>query len=264
MKEYVFNEQRAVEAIINACEVDVANPTNTIRKLARYNFYVLKYGQVRNYNAIVEYMSKNYQDFSEFAYQKDILGCIRDVEKTPWKDIDTIGITRGEIDTILALDDIRKQKIAFVLLCTAKYRDSYNDNNGHKTDISVTDLYKMARVVLPQKERTVFLHFLVRDNLVEKHTFAGVKNKKVLFVSENANDAVVLTLREIDFLELAYVYMDYIGGHIGYGSCELCGRMIKHSKTKPKKYCERCAKDVLTEQKRQWAERNRKNLNSTK
>ena len=35
---------------------------------------------------------------------------------------------------------------------------------------------------------------------------------------------------------------------------------MKQSKTKPKKYCEECAKVVLTEQKRLWAEKNRKNL----
>lgn len=264
MREYIFNERQSIEAIINASEVDVINPTNTIRKLARYNFYVLKYGQTKNYNAIVEYMSRNYKDFSEFAYQKDILGCIRDVEKTPWKNIDVINVTKSEMDIILTLDDIRKQKIAFILLCTAKYRDAYNENNGHKTDISVTDLYKMARVVLPQKERTVFLHFLIQEQLVEKHTFAGVKNKKVLFVSENFDDEVVLSLREVDFLELAYIYMDYISDHVGYSYCEKCRRMIKNSKTKPKKYCESCAKEVLTEQKRLWAEKNRKNLYSTK
>lgn len=260
MKEYVFNERKAVETMMNNRDVDIVNPTNTIRKLARYNFYVYGYGQTKNYNTIVEYMSANYKEFSEFAYQKDILGCIRDVAKTQWKNIDAISVTKSEIDTILALDDIRKQKIAFVLLCTAKYRDAYNDNNNHKTDISVTDLYKMARVVLPQKDRSVFLHFLIQEGLVEKHTFAGVKNKKVLFVSDNVDDEVVLSLHEIDFLELAYVYMDYVDNHIGYSHCEKCGRMIKNSKTKPRKYCEECSKEVLTEQKRLWAEKNRKNL----
>lgn len=260
MKEYIFNEKRLVESMINSGVVDTANPTNTIRKLARYNFYVLNYGKTANYNNIVKYMTTNYNDFSEFAYQKDILGCIRDVGKTPWKDIDKIYITKSEMNIITSLDDIKKQKIAFVLLCTTKYRDAYNHSNNHKTDVSVTDLYKMARVVLPQKERSIFLHFLAQENLVEKHTFAGVKNKKILFVSEDDTDEVVLSLDEVDFLELAYVYMDYIDNHMGYARCECCGRMIKHSKTKPKKYCEGCAQEVLTEQKRLWAEKNRKNL----
>lgn len=260
MKEYIFDEKKYVEKMIAEQYVDTSNPTNTIRKLARYNFYVNKYGAAKNYNNIVEYMSANYEDFSEFAYQKDIDGCIKDVHKTPWKNITTVDIVKSEIEFIQSLDDIRKQKIAFVLLCTAKYRDAYNENNNHKTDISVTDLYKMARVVLPQNERTMFLYFLTQDNLIEKHTFASVKNKKLLFVSDNPNEEVVISLQEVDFLELAYVYLDYINNHIGYGRCEKCHRFIKHSKTKPRKYCEECAKEVLTEQKRLWAEKSRKNL----
>lgn len=248
MKEYIFNEQRSIENVISTGEVDVINPTNTIRKLARYNFYVNQYNKTKNYNEIVSYMSANYKDFSEFAYQKDINGCIRDVEKTPWKDIDKIDIKKSEIDIIAALDDIKKQKIAFVLLCTAKYRDAYNENNGHKTDISTTDLYKMARVVIPQTERTVFLHFLTQNELVEKHTYAGVKNKKLLFISEDENDEIVMTLQEVDFLELAYVYMDYINNHIGYKRCERCSRMIKNNKNGTRKYCEICADIVKREQ----------------
>lgn len=244
MKEYIFDEKKHIEEMMDDGYVDVDNPTNTIRKLARYNYYVNNFGKVKNYNSIVEYMSKNYKDFSEYTYQRDIDGCIKDVKKTPFKNILSINITKTEIEFIQMLDDIKKQKIAFVLLCTAKYRDSYNENNNHKTDISMTDLYKMARVVLPQSERAIFLHFLTQDNIIAQHTFAGVKNKKILFVSEDENDQVVIVLHEIDFLELAYVYLDYINGNIGYGRCEECGRMIKYGKTKHNKYCEECAKTI--------------------
>ena len=241
MKEYIFNEKDNIEKMINNGYVDFVNPTQTIRKLARYNYYVNQYNKSKNYTAIVDYMHKNYDGFSEFVYQKDIEGCIKDVDKMPWKDISSINITKSEIDVIRCLDDIRKQKIAFVLLCTAKYKDAYNANNNHKTDISMTDLYKMARVVLPQAERAMFLHFLTQDNLIEKHICAGTKNKKLLFVSENPEDETAISLQEVDFLELAYVYMDYISGHIGYDRCEKCGRLMKQSKTKPRKYCPICA-----------------------
>lgn len=261
MKEYIFNEKNHIEKMIAERYVDATNPTNTIRKLARYNFYVNEYSKSKNYNSIVEYMSQNYDDFSEFAYQKDIDGCIKDVQKTPWKDISSIDVTKSEIDFIMALNDIKKQKIAFVLLCTAKYRDAYNENNNHKTDISMTDLYKMARVVLPQNERSIFLYFLTQDNLIEKHTFAGVKNKKLLFVSEDPNDEVVISLKEVDFLELAYVYLDYINNHIGYGICARCGRLMKHSKTKPRTYCEECGKDVERENNRERVRRYRERCN---
>jgi hypothetical protein len=115
----------------------------------------------------------------------------------------------------------------------------------------------MARVVLPKNERTIYLNFLIKEGLVEKHTYAGVKNKKLLFISEDSHDEVVITLTEIDFCELAYVYMDYIDNHVGYARCQKCNRIIKQSKTKPRKYCEECAKESHLESKRLSEQRRR-------
>lgn len=241
MKEYIFDEKASIEKIINAGIVDNIRPTNTIKKLSRYNYFVNHYGKAKNYACIVEYMSNNYKNFSEFVYQKTIKGCIRDVNKTPWKDIEKIDVKRSEIDVITRLSDIREQKITFVLLCMAKYKDAYSEEVEHKTDVSVFELFKLARVVLPKKERLIYLNFLVRENLVKKHTIAGAKNRKLTFVSDNINDEVVISINEIDFQELAYLYMDYVNNHVGYGRCEKCGRIIKHSKTKPRKYCSKCS-----------------------
>ena len=75
----------------------------------------------------------------------------------------------------------------------------------------------------------------------------------------DVND-VVLELDEVDCQELAYVYLSWKNKGHGYTKCQKCQRLMKQSKTKPKKYCENCAKEVQTEQKRLWAEKNRKNL----
>lgn len=248
MKEYIFNEKEYIESIITSKQVDLSNPVNTIRKLARYNYYVNNYSKSKNYNAIVEYMSENFKDFSEITYQKSIDGCIRDVDKTPFRSIKCVQITKRELDKISNLDDIKKQKLAFVLLCTAKYRDQYNPDNCHKTDISATDLYKMARVVLPRDQRNIYLHFLIQDGLIEQHNNSKTKNKKLLFVSEDSNDKVVLKLKEVDFKELAYAYMFWKNNGEGFTKCQRCGKTIKQSKTKPRKYCEECAERVNNEQ----------------
>ena len=73
-------------------------------------------------------------------------------------------------------------------------------------------------------------------------------------------DKVILELNETDCQELAYVYLHWKNGGKGYTRCQRCNRWMKQSKTKPRKYCEDCAKVVQTEQKRVWAEKSRKNL----
>ena len=76
---------------------------------------------------------------------------------------------------------------------------------------------------------------------------------------DNDGEAV-LYLDDVDCKELAYVYLNWKNNGSGYTRCQKCNRLMKQSKTKPRKYCEDCAKEVQTEQKRVWAEKNRKNL----
>ena len=247
MKEYIFDEKAYIEKIINANSVDMSNPTNTIRQLARYNYHVRGLTKGKNYAAIVDYMSMNYKGFSEISYQKSIDGCIRDVKKTAFKNLAPVAITQKELDIISSLDDIKKQKLVFVLLCTAKYRDQYIPNNQHKTDISTTDLYKRARVVLPCAKRDIYLHFLVAEGLVEKHTIPDTKNKKLIFVDEEES-SIVMRLTEPDFKDLAYVYMAWKNGGKGFTKCQKCGITIKQSKTKPRKYCDKCATIINKQQ----------------
>ena len=45
-----------------------------------------------------------------------------------------------------------------------------------------------------------------------------------------------------------------------YKLCQSCGKLIKiKSKTKPEKYCEKCAKEIQDKQKKEWdrTQRNR-------
>ena len=76
----------------------------------------------------------------------------------------------------------------------------------------------------------------------------------------NEEEDAVLELDEIDCQELAYMYLNWKNNGKGYTRCQRCNKLIKQSKTKPRKYCEECAEEVVTEQKRFWAEKSRKNL----
>jgi hypothetical protein len=178
MKEYIFNEKAHIEEIIkNGC-VDDVNINKTIKKLARYNYYIKGFNSNENYDAIVEYMDKNCSYFSEVGSYADINGCIKDASKSAWKDVDKITITKKELDAISSLNDIRKEKIAFVLLADAKYDNAYKQKSINLSYLSNSDLYRMARVTMPVNDRSLFLHFLYENNLVEININPTSTNKK--------------------------------------------------------------------------------------
>ena len=244
MKEYIFNEKSHIEEIIKSGYVDEVNINRTIKKLARYNHYVRELTPDDNYDAIVEYMDKNYCYFSEVGSYSDIKGCIKDADKSAWKDIEHVIVTKKELETISALNDIRKEKLAFVLLADAKYDNAFKKKKINLSYLNNSDLYRMARVTMPIKERSMFLHFLYANNLVEINLNPTTSHKKLLYVDMEEEFEIGLVLNEKNYDELAFTYKNWKDGG-GYKECKSCGRLFKTKKEGNQVYCKKCAPKYL-------------------
>jgi hypothetical protein len=190
-----------------------------------------------SYDAIMSYMSKNCPDFYEEMYFKTIYRNIASAKKYKFRDVYPVTITKKEIEKIYSLNNIRKEKIAFVLLAIAKYYNNVSSDNNNRLYISISDLFKLARVAIPCKDRAGYLHFVYDEGILEEHTFVGTNLKIVAFVSD---DEPVMELVENDYKELAYVYLNYKNG--GYKACKSCGKLFKMHKREPGRlYCKDCS-----------------------
>lgn len=238
MKEYIFDEKAAVEQMQEQGIVDDVNINKTIKKLARYNHYIRGMNEEESYNFIVRYMNDNYPYFSEVGSYNDIKGCIKDAPKGAWKDIQQVIITKAELDVISSLNDIRQEKLAFVLLADAKYDNAYKRKSINLSYLNNSDLYRLARVTMPIKERSMFLHFLYENNLVEININPMTTHKKLLYVDESDSDVGII-LTEKNYEELAFTYVNWKNG--GYKECKSCGKLFKTSKTGNQMYCKKCS-----------------------
>lgn len=237
MINFKFNDQMDIENKISCNYVNQENPEDTIRDLARYNFHILGMKKEDNYDAILRYMSSNCNDFYEEKYFKIIYRNIASAKKYKFRNVDPVIITRSEIDKIISLNDIRKEKIAFVLLAVAKYYNNVSDDNNNRMYISVSDLFKLSRVSIPCKERASYLSFAYKEGLLTEHSFVGTNLKIVAFVNNDSETALVLN--EDDYKELAYSYLNYKTG--GYKHCKSCGKLFKMHKNAPGRlYCKEC------------------------
>ena len=240
MKDYVFNEKKDIEDMINANFVDENNPTNTIKMIARYNHYVCQLDKDQSYNVINDYMRKNCSSYSEVGYYTAIQGCVKDATKRVWRDISQVIITKKELDVIKALNDDRQEKLAFVLLADAKYENACKDRNVNYSNISIPELYRQARVTMPVKDRNMFLSFLYDNQLVQRNLNPDSSGFKLLYIYDD--DETALQLSENNYKELAFTYMNWKYG--GYKECCSCGRLFK-----PKgnaQYCKSCTKENNT------------------
>ena len=238
MKEYIFDEKKTIEDIINNKIVDDININRTIKKIARYNHFVKQLSPDESYNEIVKYMKENCPYFVEIGHYSDIKGCIRDASKSPWKKVEKVVITKSELEAISSLNDIRQEKLAFVLLADAKYDNEYKGSKINLSYISVSDLYRLARVTMPIKDRNMFLNFLYEKELVEVN-INPTKTHKKLFYVDKSDDEVALELSENNYKELAFTYLNWKNGG-GYKECKSCGSLFKTKKTGNQEYCKKC------------------------
>lgn len=243
MINFKFDDKKDIENKIHSNYVNKENPEETIRDLARYNHHVLKMKKEDNYDAILSYMTKNCSDFYEEKYFKIIYRNISSAKKYKFRSVAPVKITRTEIEKIVGLNDIRKEKIAFVLLAVAKYYNNVSSDNNNRMYISMSDLFKLARVAIPCKERAGYLHFAYQEGILVEHTFVGTNLKVVGFVDNDSE--VVIELGEDDYKELAYAYLNYKNG--GYKHCKGCGRLFKMHKNSPGRlYCKECGQKEET------------------
>lgn len=237
MINFKFNDKADIEHKIASNYVNQENPEETIRDLARYNYHILGMKKEDNYDSILRYMRDNCPDFYEEKYFKIIYRNIASAKKYKFRDVAPVIITQSEIDKITSLHDIRKEKIAFVLLAIAKYYNNVSSDNNNRMYLSMSDLFKLARVAIPCKERATYLHFAYEDGILTEHTFVGTNLKIVAFVDNDSD--IVMELGEDDYKELAYTYLNYKNG--GYKHCKNCGRLFKMHKSKPGRlYCKEC------------------------
>ena len=237
MINFKFNDRKDIESKISSNYVNQENPEDTIRDLARYNHHVLNMKKEDNYDAILTYMTNNCDDFYEEKYFKIIYRNIASAKKYKFRNVEPVVITKSEIDRITSLNDVRKEKIAFVLLAVAKYYNNVSEDNNNRMYISISDLFKLARVAIPCKERAGYLHFAYQEGMLIEHTFVGTNLKIVGFIDDASEPA--LTLDEDDYKELAYAYLNYKSG--GYKHCKRCGKLFKMHKSAPGRlYCKEC------------------------
>lgn len=237
---FLFNEQAAIENMIKLKVIDNDNIFNTIKDLAKYNYFVCGMDQDSNYKAILSYLHANGDEINEEAVYDIIDNCVKKVKHHPLKYVNEIKITKSELDFIKNLDDIRKEKVVFVLLAVIKYYNAISDEENDVAYMKNSDICKYARITIPKQERDVFMQFLYDEGVLKRHHAAASTIKIGLFISHDINDKIILKLNENDYKDLAYTYMAYLEPH-KFRRCSVCGKWMRRNKQGSTK-CRECVK----------------------
>lgn len=232
----ILNEELYAKNLLLGKNKDVRSAIEKIGYITRYHMHVLNKDDDVNYSDTVSWMQKHQDNFVESFYSSAISKAIKSAKKRPFFHVDSIKITKSELDKIKSLDNLRAEKILFVLLCMAKQQAISMGFTDGLVRYKLTDVCRMARISVPAEDREYILYNILKAGLLECPKKNNTECLWVKFI--DSKDDVELNLNEADCKELAYVYLKW-RGESKFKRCTSCGRLMQSKNSGDKcTYCE--------------------------
>lgn len=156
--------------------------------------------------------------------------------KYPLTEIHGIRITESEMSTITSIHNKVLERLAFTMLCLAKFWNAKKLCNNNWVNADSKELFQYARISSKALDREIKIGQLQDMGLLEFPKRNGNMNCRVTFINdEDKNEALFVS----DFRELGYTYLRFKGEN--FIECAECGILIRNNKNRTKKYCKNCS-----------------------
>lgn len=238
----VLNEHEWAENMINSCSLGV-KPYETFCRVAKY--YIDKNYSKKKVRKMLDTFLLQCEPTASLPKWSDTLDyAVNRASKYDAIMVNYIGISETELKTINSLDGTQLRRLAFTLLCLAKYWDIVNPNGDHWVNSKDTEIMRMANINTSIKRQSLMYHTLNELGLIRFSKKVDNTNVRVCFI-DNGN----VELKISDFRNLGYQYLKYTGEQ--YFECENCGLTVKTSDKsagRKQKYCAGCAAEIKIQQ----------------
>lgn len=218
-------------------------PSETLKRVARY--YIDKgYSTANVKKQLDTFILKCNPTASLPKWADTIDRAVSFASKYPSINIESINITDKEMSKIDALEGKQLKRLAFTLLCLAKYWVSASPDSNYWVNNKDTEIMKLANINTSVKRQGLMYWTLRELGMVQFSKKVDNTNVRVCF----AEDGEVV-LRVTDLRNLGYQYLMYHGEP--YFECKCCGLTTKYrnpSKTGGQKYCAECAGKIQMQQ----------------
>ena len=241
----VLNEHEWAENMINSCLLG-KKPFETLCRVARY--YIdnnLPKAEVRKKLDAFIMRCEPLISLPKWADAMD--AALARALKYEAVNIECIKITKPEMEKIALLPSLQLRRLAFTLLCLAKYWDIITRSENHWVNSADEDIMKLANIKTSVKRQCSLYHRLSELGFIQFSKKVDNTNVRVCFM-EGGKTAASIT----DFRNLGYQYLKYIGEP--YFECENCGITSKYDKPNnlksmaKQKYCKACTRDIYIQQ----------------
>jgi len=234
----VLNEREWTEDMITSRSLG-KKPFETLRRVARY--YIdngIPKKQVRR--MLDSFMIQCDPSASLTKWSESLDRALSMALKHTAINIESIDITKPEMERIDALGGKQIRRLAFTLLCLAKYWNSVMGRNDGWVVSKDVDIIRMANINTSIKRQSLMYYNLREAGMIEFSKRVDNTSVRVCFIEDGET-----AMRVTDFRNLGYQYMMYQGEP--YFVCQNCGITAKidsPARGRKPKYCKACAAEV--------------------
>lgn len=238
----VLNEYEWAERMINNHDLG-KQPVETLSRVSKY--YYENHYKKRDIRRMLDTFLTQCDPNVSLVRWSDVLDRVtKNANKLPLIRMDGIDITKAEMDRIETLKGKQIRRLAFTLLCVAKYWDRVSASNNHWVNNQDKEIMQMANISTTIKRQSAMFSELRDSGFIRFSKKIDNLNVQVLFMEDGE-----IAIHIQDFRNLGYQYLRYYGEP--YFECENCGITIKiqnPNNGRPQKYCPACAAEIRTRQ----------------
>ena len=238
----VLNEYEWAEAMLANCTLG-KKPVETLSRISKY-YYSNHYSK-KDIRRLLDQFVLQCDPTASLVRWSDTLDRIaKGADRYPLICLDGISVTDHELKTIESLSGKQLRRLAFVLLCSAKYYDAVSESNNHWANSSDHEIMQMANINTSVKRQSAMYGELMEAGLIRFSKKVDNLNVQVLFTEDGETEMYIR-----DFRNLGYQYLKHYGGT--YFECVNCGITVKErnpSCGRKQKYCDACAAEISTRQ----------------
>ena len=190
-------------------------------------------------------MTTSYIGFNAVKWQNTIDRQVKKAKKYPLIEIDCIPISKNELETIKSINNKPQERLAFTLLCLAKFGNMVNPQNNDWTNRENKEIFKMANIQVGVQKQAVMIRSLRDKGLIHYSRIVDNLNTNVLYIDNESE--IILGIS--DFRNLGYEYLLWCGEN--FIRCKECETLIRKNNNKIK-YCKDCAGIIKNEQNKKY------------
>lgn len=237
LNEYEWAERAIKDKVLGK------KPYETLSRVAKY--YTYKNYSRRDVRRLLdEFLLQCEPAVSLVTWSDTLDSATKSASKYPIVIIDSIDISSKEMDRINALQGKPIKRLAFTLLCIAKYMHAVSESTNYWVTTPDNEIMKMANISTSIKRQSSMFGQLRDAGMIRFSKQIDNLSVQVLFAEPGET-----VMRVTDFRNLGYQFMKYYGEP--YFECAHCGMTDKiknPSSGRPQKYCPQCAAEIRTRQ----------------